>query len=732
MPIKYMEKEQLFKLDGGNASYIFEIGPGGYLLHLYYGPYLPDANVKHMKYRGSFASFSPNSPDVDLGDFTADLAPMEYSCNGTGDFRISALQVRGPAGDSCTDIRYVSHEITKGKPELKGLPALFAKDEEAETLSIVAEDKVTGLRAVLLYTVFEQLPAMCRSVRLVNASSEAMDVERVYSCCLDLPGMDYEMTNLYGQWFKERSVAKRRLQHGLQGIHSKRGSSSHNHNPFIALAKNGATEEFGEVYGFNLVYSGNFDMQVEVDQRHTARLIGGINPADFGWHLEPGEEFTAPEMVMVFSDKGMGEMSRIFHRLYRQHLLRGLWADIRRPVLINSWEAAYFDFDDDKLVAFAEEAAKMGIEMLVMDDGWFGHRNKDNSSLGDWFVNENKLKGGMSGLIERVNALGLKFGIWYEPEMISPDSELYRAHPDWCLHARGRQCSLAREQLVLDMSRQEVRDNIFRQMYSVLANNKIDYVKWDFNRNLTEAASAALPPNRQKEIFHRFVLGTYELMDRFVKAFPNILFENCSGGGGRFDPGMLYYSPQIWCSDNTDAIERLTIQFGTSMCYPVSTMGAHVSGRDRTPIATRAAVALCGSFGYELDPRELTDEEKEEVRGQIEQYNKYNNVIHKGDMYRIIDPNENHFHCAWQFVSPDKSESLVTVVIMRLYETPYFILRLQGLDPKAYYMDMDSKEIYSGALLMGAGINLTPRADTANDQLKGKDGDSLQKYFKRV
>lgn len=730
MAIQFLEKEKMFKLDTVNSSYIIEIGEGDYLLHLYYGGLLPDYNVKDLKFRGFFASFSPNSPSVNRDDFSADLAPMEYSCNGTGDFRVSALQVRNHDGNCSTDIRYLSHKIYQGKPELKGLPALYAKEDEAETLEILAEDKVTGLNVILLYTVFEQSPSMTRSVRVQNNSQVPLNLERVHSVCIDFPGMDYEMTHLYGQWFKERSVAKRKLQHGLQGIASKRGSSSHNHNPFMALSKEGATETAGEVFGFNLVYSGNFSIEIEVDSRNTARLIGGINPTDFNWLLEPGEEFTAPEMVMVYSDQGMGEMSRIFHKLYMSHLVRGKWRDVKRPILINSWEAAYFDFDDDKLVAFAEEASKLGIEMLVMDDGWFGHRNQDNSSLGDWYVNENKLKGGIGSLIQRVNATGLKFGIWYEPEMISPDSDLFRAHPDWYLHVPGRESSLARQQYVLDMSRSDVRDNIFEQMKAVLANNNIEYLKWDFNRNLTEVGSALLPAERQKEVFHRFVLGTYDLMDRFTKAFPDILFENCSGGGGRFDPGMLYYSPQIWCSDNTDAIERLTIQFGSSLCYPVSTMGAHVAARPRTPLSTRAAVALSGSFGYELDPRKLTEEEKEEVRAQIKEYHTYNNVIQKGDLYRLIDPNENHFHCAWEYVSPDQSEALLTVVTMRLGETPYFVLRLQGLCEDKLYEDVETGEVYSGALLMKAGINLTPRGSGHSDQLKGSDGDSIVKYFK--
>lgn len=737
MPVFFDEKNKIFKLDTTNSSYVIQIYNEGYLLHLYYGGKIPDNNVAQLKHRGMFASFCPNNQKVmeNMGSdqiFSPDLAPMELSCNGTGDFRISALQIKNHNGDASTDIRYIGHKIYKGKPELAGLPATYASEDEAETLEIYTEDKTTGAFVTLIYTVFEAFSAMTRSLIVENKSDFSFDIERAYSCCVDFPEMDYKMTHLYGQWFKERTEANRKLEHGIQSIQSKRGSSSHNHNPFVALSRLDATEDFGEAYGFNFVYSGNFDMKIEVDQRCASRFIGGINPSDFSWKLEPGESFTAPEMVMVYSDEGLGGMSRTFHKLYMHNLIRSKFRDVVRPVLINSWEAAYFDFDDDKLVEFAKEAKELGIDMLVMDDGWFGVRNSDNCSLGDWYVNEKKLRGGLSSLIDRVNALGLKFGIWYEPEMISPDSDLYREHPDWCLQVRGRDKSIARQQYVLDMSRQDVRDNIFNQMYAVLSKNKIDYLKWDFNRNLTEVGSFALPADRQKEVFHRFVLGTYELMDRFTKAFPDILFENCSGGGGRFDPGMLYYSPQIWCSDNTDAIERLTIQFGTSMCYPISSFGAHVAHRPRTSLSTRANVALCGTFGYELDPRKLDDEEKALVKTQIKEYHKYNNVIQKGDFYRIIKPTDNPYHCAWQFVSQDKNEALLTVVTMRQRETPFFIIRLKGLDENKMYRDNETGELYSGALLMKAGINLTPKADGELDRPFASDGSSLKKYFTSV
>ncbi|NMP38486.1 MAG: alpha-galactosidase [Clostridiales bacterium] len=725
MPISYNKENHIFKLDTSDSSYAFQVYEENYLVHLYYGAKIPDDNLEHLMFRGSFPSFSPYNAKVCNPMFSADITQSEYSGEGAGDYRLSALAIKNADGNCVTDVRYVSHTVYSGKPELEGLPGLYLNSEdEAQTLELVTLDAVTGARVTLYYTVFESLPVITRSVRVENSSDRPMDIERVYSCCVELPTADYDLIGLYGRWYKERSVQRRALAHGIQSIASKRGSSSHNHNPFAAIVSSDANEDYGEAYGFNLVYSGNFSAEAEVDASGSTRFIMGINPESFGWRLEPGEGFTSPEVVMVYSHNGIGEMSRVFHRLYRKNLIRGKWRDAVRPLLINSWEAAYFDFDSDKLVSFASQAKKLGIDMLVMDDGWFGHRDNDTSSLGDWYVNENKLSGGLGSLVERVNALGMKFGIWYEPEMISPDSDLYRAHPDWCLQVPGREKSIARRQYVLDMSRKDVRDNIFEQMYSVLSKYNIEYVKWDFNRNLTEAGSALLPAERQKEIFHRFVLGTYELMSRLTKAFPDLLIENCSGGGGRFDPGMLAFSPQIWCSDDTDPIERLSIQFGTSMCYPASTMGAHVSACGRTQIDTRANVAMWGTFGYELDPNKLTDSEKREVTQQVEDYHKYYSLIHEGELYRLVSPFENAYRCAWEFVSEDKTEALVTCVTMRRAEHPMFILRLKGLDPDKMYEEDESGEVYSGALLMNAGINLTQRSD--------RDGESLTRYFRQV
>lgn len=723
--ITYDEQQRILKLDTKNSSYVIGIFDENYLLNLYYGKKLPDANLWNNAKRNKSASFSPANPHIPNESFSTDVAPMEYSVNGSGDFRISALAIRNADGNTVTDVRYVSHKIYPGKPSLSPLPSLYLnRDDEADTLEILTEDKVTGAQVTLFYTAFRETDAITRSVRVTNASQNDMDIERVFSMCLDLPTMDFDLITLYGRHNKERSREQRRLAHGLQGVASKRGSSSHNQNPFAALLRHGAGEDQGDAYGFNLVYSGNFEIAAECDYSGTTRVLMGINPTDFCWHLNPGESFQSPEAVMVYSDKGLGEMSRIFHRLYTNNLIRGPYKTAKRPLLINSWEAAFFNFDTDKLVTFASHAKEFGMDMLVMDDGWFGKRDDDTNSLGDWFVNEKKLPGGLGVLIDRVNALGMKFGIWYEPEMISPDSELFRAHPDWLVHVPNREPSIARTQYVLDVSREDVRDNIFSQMSDVFSRYKIDYLKWDFNRNLSEAGSALLPPERSGEFFHRFVLGTYDLMNRFTEAFPDVLFENCSGGGGRFDPGMLYFSPQIWASDNTDPIERLSIQFGTSLCYPASTMGAHVSASRRAGFATKGNVALWGTFGYELDPTTLCEEDKAIVREQVKDYHKYYDLTHYGDLYRLIDPYFDERRCAWGFVSPDKSEALFTAVIMRKIENSMFILKLAGLDENTLYRNEADGEIYSGALLMHSGINLT---DTIRN-----DGESVKLHFTAV
>ena len=713
MPITFDEKRKIFKLDTLDSTYAIGIREG-YLIHLYYGKKIPDDNLLDLPFRGYFATISPKNVHVDDYKFSLDVQPMEYSCNGSGDYRLAALSIKDSMGRTTTDIRYLDHKIYDGKPKLKGLPATYCNDDsEAQTLELITIDKFTGAKVTLYYTAFVNYSVVTESVKVENTGKETFEIEKVASCCVNFPSMDYNMINLSGVWSRERRVITRHLAHGIQSVASKRGSSSHNHNPFVALVDDKGGEDFGDAFGFNLVYSGNFSADIETDYLDCTRLV-----------MEPGDEFQSPEVVMVYSDSGMGKMSRTFHDLYNNNLIRGEWKNKKRPLLINSWEGSGFDFDQETLVRYAKEAKKLGIELLVMDDGWFGHRDSDNSSLGDWFVNESKLKGGLTKLIERVNAEGVQFGIWYEPEMISEDSELYKAHPDWCVHVEGREQSPARQQYVIDMTRQDVRDCIFNQMYDVLSKNNIAYLKWDYNRAITEPASVMLDARHSKEFFHRFILGTYELMDRITSAFPHILFESCAGGGGRFDAGMLYYMPQAWASDNTDPIERLTIQFGTTMCYPASSMGAHVSACDRTGIETKAAVAMAGTFGYELDPKEMSEEDKEKVKEQVKNYHRYYNVIHFGDLYRIIAPTDDEFKCAWEYVAKDKSEALLTVVIKNRAPHDFLLIKMKGLDPEKMYRDETDGEIYSGALLMNAGINLTDGTLSA--------GRSFIRYFTEV
>lgn len=724
MPITFDEKRKIFKLDTLDSTYAIGIREG-YLIHLYYGKKIPDDNLLDLPFRGYFATISPKNVHVDDYKFSLDVQPMEYSCNGSGDYRLAALSIKDSMGRTTTDIRYLDHKIYDGKPKLKGLPATYCNDDsEAQTLELITIDKFTGAKVTLYYTAFANYSVVTESVKVENTGKETFEIEKVASCCVNFPSMDYNMINLSGVWSRERRVITRHLAHGIQSVASKRGSSSHNHNPFVALVDDKGGEDFGDAFGFNLVYSGNFSADIETDYLDCTRLVMGINPIDFTWVVEPGDEFQSPEVVMVYSDSGMGKMSRTFHDLYNNNLIRGEWKNKKRPLLINSWEGSGFDFDQETLVRYAKEAKKLGIELLVMDDGWFGHRDSDNSSLGDWFVNESKLKGGLTKLIERVNAEGIQFGIWYEPEMISEDSELYKAHPDWCVHVEGREQSPARQQYVIDMTRQDVRDCIFNQMYDVLSKNNIAYLKWDYNRAITEPASVMLDARHSKEFFHRFILGTYEIMDRITSAFPHILFESCAGGGGRFDAGMLYYMPQAWASDNTDPIERLTIQFGTTMCYPASSMGAHVSACDRTGIETKAAVAMAGTFGYELDPKEMSEEDKEKVKEQVKNYHRYYNVIHFGDLYRIIAPTDDEFKCAWEYVAKDKSEALLTVVIKNRAPHDFLLIKMKGLDPEKMYRDETGGEIYSGALLMNAGINLTDGTLSA--------GRSFIRYFTEV
>lgn len=710
MGIQYYEKNRVFKLDTPKSTYMIGImDEENFVGHIYYGKTIIDTD---MRYLLRAADTVPTKNNRDRVSFL-DTFPMEFSTHGIGDFRESCLSVKSKSGHSACSLSYVSHSIYQGKPALEALPATFGKEEACTTLELTCEDKALQLRIVLVYTVFEALDAITRSVRVVNNAKEPIYLTKVLSACLDMDNKDFDMLTLYGLWSKERMINRKRITDGKQLISSLRGVSSHQEQPFMAILDQNANEDQGEVYGLNLVYSGNFMAQAEVTQFNMLRTTIGINPVDFSWKLETGETFTAPEVVLVYSSEGIGGMTRTFHDLYRKHLIRGEYKDKKRPILINNWEATYFDFDADKLLSIAKEASKLGIEMLVIDDGWFGTRNDDNCALGDWVVNETKLKGGLKNLANEVNNLGMKLGIWFEPEMVSPDSDLYRAHPDYAIQIPGRVGALARNQLVLDISRKEVRDAVYDSMSKILTQANIEYVKWDMNRALTDLGSTCLPEDRQGELYHRYVLGLYELQERLTHDFPHILLENCSSGGGRFDPGMLYYSPQIWSSDDTDAIERLRIQQGTALLYPLSTMGAHIadcpshSNGRTTPFETRGYVALAGTFGYELDITKIPEEDRNMIPEQVAMYHKYNDLVRNGDYYRIASYQENHEYDCYSVVAKDGKEALVTYI--QVTARPNYRTRrvyLKGLLENTIYRIEETGEELSGGALMHAGINI--------------------------
>ncbi len=719
MQIGYHEKNRVFKIDTEHTSYCIGIvDEENFLGHIYYGRKLAEDDLVYLM-RTDEAPYVPSRNNRERTSFL-DTFPMEYTGHGLGDYREGTLTVKTLKGHTAVSLSYVSHRIYNGKEALAGLPATFAQEDACKTLEITCEDPVLHLQVVLSYSIFADSDAIARSVRIVNQSAEAVYLTKVLSACIDMDNEDYEMITLHGSWGRERIIQTRPVMRGKQGVSSVRGESSHQEHPFMAWKSRTTTEETGEIYAMHFVYSGNFMAQIEMSQFGSMRALMGIHPQDFSWKLEPGDSFQAPEVICVYSAEGIGGMTRTFHDLYRTHLIRGEYRNKKRPILINNWEATYFDFDTDKLLAIAKEASALGIEMLVMDDGWFGCRNDDNTSLGDWQVNEDKLKGGLKYLVDEVNKLGMKFGIWLEPEMISPDSNLYREHPDWAFAVPGRTGSLARNQYVLDLTRQEVRDYVYEMIAAVLRSSNIEYVKWDMNRQLSDMGSCGLPADRQGELYHRQVLAVYELQDRMTKEFPYLLLENCSAGGARFDPGMLYYSPQIWCSDDTDAVERLSIQAGTAMIYPLSTMGAHVSdcpnhalGRT-TPFETRGYVALAGTFGYELDVTKIAKEEQGKIPDQVAMYHKYNDLVREGDYYRIAHYAENHYYDCFEVVAKDKSEALVTYI--QVLNRPNFHsrrIRIPGLDKTACYVienAQDWPEIaqteYHGDTLHYAGINI--------------------------
>ncbi len=727
MSIVFDAAARTLTLQTRESCYQMQIGPLGYLLHTYYGR-RAEGNFGPL-HRPKDVGFSPNPHALaaDGRGWSLDTMPQELSGANCGDFRLSSVCAATEDGRRGADLRYVSHEIRRGKYSLDGLPAARDPEGEAETLSVILEDPALGLEAELLYAVYESRDVITRALRLRNTGSGKLRLEKAASCCLDLPFGSWDLLHFHGRHAMERQPERTAVMNGVMRLDSGRGASSHQHNPFCILCGRHTTEDAGDCLGLMLVYSGSFEIELEQDQMGSLRLISGIQSRGFSWELAPGERFDAPEAILCFRHDGLNALSQRFHRFLRQELCRSRFSSGERPVLLNNWEATYFDFDRDKILAIARQARELGVELFVLDDGWFGRRNDDRSSLGDWFVNEEKLPGGLEPLIRGVKDLGLQFGLWLEPEMISEDSELYRAHPDWALAVPGREPALGRSQLALDLSRREVTDWICETVAGLLRRYDIDYIKWDINRSLSDLYSPALPPERQGELAHRCTLGLYRMMERLTAEFPQVLFEGCAGGGGRFDAGILAYFPQIWCSDDTDPIERLVIQRGSCYGYPLSAVGAHVSaspnhqtGR-RTPLGTRALVAMAAGFGYELDPGKLSEEEKERIRGQIRRFRELESFVREGDLFRLTELDEPRDYEAWQIVSREKDESLVNLVLThpRANARPLH-LRLKGLDPTASYRleRVDFTEAYlpegrqeyprlwSGAALMYAGLSL--------------------------
>ena len=728
MSIIYSKDEQFFNLHTAHSTYQMKIGHLGHLLHTYYGRRIPDVYMNQLENifdRG----FSGNPYDAgSVRTFSADTMAAEYPGAGIGDFRISGCSLLWKDGSCAADFRYKGYEIYEGKKPLKGQPASYDNGGECQTLEITLEDKVYAVRAVLCFHVFEAKDMITRSVRFENASDDSVVLKRAMSACLDLQPGEWDVIHFHGRHCMERMQERVRQPHAVTRISSCRGYSSHQHNPFVIMADKNASEVYGDCYGMMFVYSGDFAAEIEQDQSSRTRVVMGINPDTFSWNLQPGAEFETPEVIMSFSYEGFGALSNQYHEFLRENICRGKYKHERRPVLVNNWEGTYFDFNHDKLMAIAKEAANLGIELFVLDDGWFGNRCDDNRALGDWFVNEEKVN--LTELADDINALGMKFGLWIEPEMINEDSKLYEEHPDWALKIPGRDPNRSRFQLVLDFSRKEVVDAIYESIASVLRSANVEYVKWDVNRSIADTYSLALPADRQGEVRHRYMLGVYDFADRLTKEFPNVLLEGCSGGGGRFDAAMLYYSPQIWCSDDTDAEERIVIQHGTSFGYPASAVGSHVSAVPNhqtgriSSLELRGLVATSGMLGYELDLTKLSRKEKAHIRRQILEYKKYADIVMNGSYYRLSNPIENDDFCAWSFVSKNRKKCLFDFAMLHRRANPIPItIRLQGLNPKALYKVRGQETIYSGAALMYGGYTLPMTLE---------DGQVSQIYFEQV
>lgn len=738
MSIIFHEKSREFHLFNEEVSYVIEIMDNGHLGNLYYGRKLHDAEsfeyLHDETYYDAMAAYTDEVPSRHCLQHLR----VEYPSYGSGDYRYPAVEILQENGSKLTNFQYQSHEIFKGKRPLEGLPATYVEDDaEADTLEITLRDELIGTEVVLSYTIYEELSVITRSSRFKHEGEEPVKLEVAMSASVDLPGAEFEMIQLSGSWARERYVKCRKIEQGTQGIYSMRGASSAEHNPFLALKRENTTESAGEVYGFSLVYSGNFLGQVEVGPNETTRITMGLHPNLFEWELAAGDSFQTPEVVMVYSAQGLNHMSQAYHKLYRTRLARGYWRDKVRPILLNNWEATLMDFDEASILEIAKKGAEVGVELFVLDDGWFGERNSDKAGLGDWDVNLKKLPSGIDGLAKKIEDMGMKFGLWIEPEMINKDSKLYQEHPDWLLATPGRFESPSRFQHVLDFSRKEVVDYIHEKISKVIRESDISYIKWDMNRYITECYSQAAPAAEQGKVFHQYILGVYDLYTRLTEEFPKVLFESCASGGARFDPAMLYFAPQGWTSDDTDANERTKIQYGTSFVYPVSCMGAHVSESPNQqlfrniPLETRANVAYFGTFGYEMDLNELSEEEIALVKKQIVFMKEHRELIQKGVFYRLKSPFEGNNDTSWMVVDESKTTALAAYYqSYNKVNLPCIRIKLDGLDENALYeMKMeDTVEQHYGSELMYAGVLISRHL--LNE--KGGDYTSVLIELKRV
>ena len=705
--IEYQEDLSLFHLKSRDFSYILQVLDEGYVVHRYFGKkikrFSPDNKITYLD-----RAFSPNPTSQDR-TFSLDTLALEYSSNGLGDFRTSAIEVRNAKG-TALDLRYQGHRIYKGKKELAGLPASFGNEEQVETLEVDLYDQLTEVTVTLTYSLFEEANFLARSA-LIQTGKQAIQLEKALSLTLDLPHKDFTIHSLTGRYGFEKEWTQTPLTQGRYSVGSIRGASSHSRTPFIALADPATTEDQGDIYSAQLVYSGNFTAFVETTAIQTSRLGIGLNDEHFSWHLEAHSQFQTPEALLSYTDQGFTGLTRDNQGFARQHIARGKWAQKERPILINNWEATYFHFTEDKIIELAQSAKEAGIELFVLDDGWFGKRNSDTCSLGDWVENRDKLPSGLAGLGKKINDLGLAFGLWFEPEMVSEDSDLYRAHPDWTIQISGRGHTYSREQLVLDLSKQEVCDYLIEAVSAVLESAPISYVKWDMNRNITNIPEHQA--NHEKhEFYHRYILGLYQVLEELNQRFPDILFESCAGGGGRNDLGMLYYMPQAWASDNTDAIGRLSIQEGTGLIFPAVSVGSHVSAVPNhqtgrvTPLATRGHVAMLGNLGYELDLHALPERKLEQIAQQVETYKSIRKTVQFGDYYRLKKTDNTY---AYTYVNDDKSQVVFTFVkVLSQPEAPLIQVKLKGLNPEARYYSKELGASFYGDELMNIGITIPP------------------------